>query len=151
MEEQGIIKQEESQEIAASGSVKSFADMFTTCDLNDRKGKNAVLRALNDADSLAEAFPGDAVLEVTDFVVKPGVRRSRVQGQADMPCLNVYILTNDGNAYMTQSDGIANSVQDIVSMYPEGMRANEDGFTRCQLTAKKLPNGNTLKKLYPLD
>lgn len=150
MEEQGIIKSEE-QALAPAGSVKAFADVFTTCDLTDRKGKNAVLRALNDAESLAEAFPSDAILEVIDFVVKPGIRRARMQGQNDTPCLNVYIITRDGNAYMTQSDGIAASVQDIVSMYPEGMRANEQGFTRIQLRTKKLPNGNTLKTLYPLD
>ena len=103
-----------------------------------RSGMCSHLRALNDAESLAESVPENATLEVVDFVVTPGVRRSRIQGQPDTECLNVYILTRDGRAFMTQSDGIARSVQQIMALYPESPR-NLEG------------NGNTLKTLVPID
>lgn len=153
MEEQAIVKQEE-QGLGISAA--SFGNVFTTAGLNDQAGKNAVLRALNDAESLAEAVPDGAILEVVDFVVTPGVRRSRVQGQADTECLNVYILTKDGRAFMTQSDGIARSVQQIMALYsvngqPMSPRTLEAGCMRLAVKSRKLSNGNTLKTLVPVD
>lgn len=148
MEDQAIIKQEE-QNLGISAA--TFGNVFTTANLEDRSGKNAVLRALNDAESLAESVPENATLEVVDFVVTPGVRRSRIQGQPDTECLNVYILTRDGRAFMTQSDGIARSVQQIMALYPESPRNLEGGCLRLQVKSRKLSNGNTLKTLVPID
>lgn len=148
MEDQAIVKQEE-QNLGISAA--TFGNVFTTANLEDRSGKNAVLRALNDAESLAESVPENATLEVVDFVVTPGVRRSRIQGQPDTECLNVYILTRDGRAFMTQSDGIARSVQQIMALYPESPRNLEDGCLRLQVKSRKLSNGNTLKTLVPID
>lgn len=148
MEDQAIVKQEE-QNLGISAA--TFGNVFTTANLEDRSGKNAVLRALNDAESLAESVPENATLEVVDFVVTPGVRRSRIQGQPDTECLNVYILTRDGRAFMTQSDGIARSVQQIMALYPESPRNLEGGCLLLQVKSRKLSNGNTLKTLVPID
>ena len=148
MEDQAIVKQEE-QNLGISAA--TFGNVFTTANLEDRSGKNAVLRALNDAESLAESVPENATLEVVDFVVTPGVRRSRIQGQPDTECLNVYILTRDGRAFMTQSDGIARSVQQIMALYPESPRNLDGGCLRLMVKSRKLSNGNTLKTLVPID
>lgn len=148
MEDQAIIKQEE-QTLGISAA--TFGNVYTTANLESTAGKNAVLRALNDAESLAESVPDGATLEVTDFVVTPGIRRSRMQGVPDAECLNVYILTRDGRAFMTQSDGIARSVQQIMGLYPESPRNLEDGCLRLMVKSRKLSNGNTLKTLVPID
>lgn len=137
-------------------SAASFGQVFTTAGLNDNAGKNAVLRALNDAESLADAVPEGTVLEVVDFVVTPGVRRSRVQGQPDTDCVNVYIIDKAGNAYMSQSEGIARSVQQIMALYsvngqPVSPRELEGGFLRLAVKSRKLANGNTIKALVPVD
>lgn len=148
MEDQAIIKQEE-QTLGISAA--TFGNVYTTANLESTAGKNAVLRALNDAESLAESVPDGATLEVTDFVVTPGIRRSRMQGVPDAECLNVYILTRDGRAFMTQSDGIARSVQQIMGLYPESPRNLEGGCLRLMVKSRKLSNGNTLKTLVPID
>ena len=146
MENQEIVKQEESAVTAST-----FSNVFTTCDLEDRRGKNAILRALNDAESLAQAVkPGD-VLEVVDFAVTPGIRRSRQANVPDAECCNVYILTKDGRAFMTQSDGIARSVQQIVALYPNGFRDLEDGCIKLTVRSRELMSGNTVKSLVPVD
>ena len=148
MEDNSIIKQEEGFAVA---NASAFANVFTTVNLEDRAGKNAILRALNDAESLAAAVPAGTVLEVTDFAVTPGVRRSRQAGIPDTECCNVYILTKDGRAFMTQSDGIARSVQQILAVYPEGLTANDDGCLKLTVKERTLNNGNTIKSLVPLD
>lgn len=148
MEDQAIIKQEE-QTLGISAA--TFGNVYTTANLESTAGKNAVLRALNDAESLAESVPDGATLEVTDFVVTPGIRRSRTQGVPDADCLNVYILTRDGRAFMTQSDGIARSVQQIMGLYPESPRNLDGGCLRLMVKSRKLSNGNTLKTLVPID
>ena len=153
MEEQAIIRQEE-QSLGISAA--TFGNVFTTANLESVSGKNAVLRALNDAESLAESVPDGSTLEVTDFVVTPGVRRSRMAGVPDAECLNVYIITRDGRAFMTQSDGIARSVQQIMGLYsvngqPVSPRKLEGGCLRLMVKSRKLANGNTLKTLVPID
>lgn len=153
MEENAIVKQEE-QGLGISAA--TFGNVFTTASLDTPAGKNAVLRALNDAESLAESVPDGAVLEVVDFVVSPGVRRARDVHSEDVECLNVYIITRDGRAFMTQSDGIARSVQQIMGLYavngvPTSPRNLPEGCIRLAYKARKLPNGNTLKTLVPVD
>lgn len=153
MEDQAITKQEE-QSMGISAA--TFGNVFTTASLDTPAGKNAVLRALNDAESLAESVPEGTVLEVADFVVTPGVRRARDARYDDTECLNVYIITTDGRAFMTQSDGIARSVQQIMGLYavngvPTSPRNLPEGCMHLAYKARKLPNGNTLKTLVPVD
>lgn len=153
MEDYEIMKQETDQGSALAPSASTFASVFTTVDVNDRQGKNAVLRALNGAESLAASVPAGVVLEVTDFVITPGVRRSRNAGVSDTECLNIYIIVKDGRAFMTQSDGIARSVQQILAMYPNpgDLQDNANGFTAFKVVERTLNNGNTIKSLVPVD
>lgn len=153
MEDQAIVRQEEQ---GMGISAANFSQVFTTAAMDSQAGKNKVLRALNDAESLAEMVSDGEVLEVVDFVVTPGIRKSRDVRVPDTECVNVYILTKDGNAYMTQSDGIARSVQQIMSLYsvsgvPMSLRDLEGGCLRLTVKSRKLPNGNTLKTLVPID
>lgn len=133
---------EQSNEITA----QSFQDgAFTTCDTTTEQGRKAFLRALNNSESLAEI--GDQVLKVVDVVIEPGVRKARQAGQQDTPCVNITLVTLDGKAYMTQSDGIARSVRNILLIYPKFGRSAEAGYLEIQVINRVLNNGNTLKSL----
>lgn len=142
MEETGIIQAESTQGI----TVNNFNEgVFTTADRESEAGKKSILKALNNAASLAEI--GDAPIKVTDVVITPGIRKARQAGQNDTPCVNVYLITLEGDAYMTQSDGIARSVQNILTLYPLFGRSTPAGYLEVQVVSRVLANGNTLKSL----
>ena len=127
-------------------TTNSFREgIFTTVDQETVEGRKSVLSALNNAGSLAEI--GERILKVRDIVITGGVRKARAANQADTPCVNVYLITDDGAAYMTQSDGIARSVQNILSMFPNVGRSVPEGYLEMQVVTKVLSNGNTMKSL----
>lgn len=124
-----------------------------TLAITDPKSKNRALRALNASESLASAIAVGEPFEVVDIFQTPGIRRARQEGALDTPCINTYFLITDGRSLMTQSDGIARSVQMLLSpmMYPECGRSTEEGFIRLAVYEQKLPNGNSLKSIIPVD
>lgn len=122
--------------------------MFTTADKTNEPGRKAIANALNNAGSLAEV--GDRVLKVIDIVITPGVRKARQKGQSDTPCVNTYFITTDGQAYMSQSDGIARSVQNLLTMYPNFGRSSDAGYLEIQIVSRILANGNELKSVVVL-
>ena len=145
MEETSIVQAETTQGI----TVNNFNEgVFTTADRESESGKKSILKALNNAGSLAEI--GDEPIKVTDVVITPGIRKARAVGQVDTPCVNVYLVTLEGEAYMTQSDGIARSVQNILTLYPLFGRSTPAGYLEVQVVSRVLPNGNTLKSLETL-
>lgn len=115
--------------------------------------KNRTLRALNASESLAQSVRPGEVFEVADIFQVPGVRRSRNDNTPDMPCINTYFLLTDGRSLMSQSDGIARSVQMLLSdaMYPDCGRSTEKGHLSLCIAETVLPNGNTLKTVIPVD
>lgn len=126
--------------------------MLSTITLDSVHDKNRALRALNAAESLAAVItPDKDVFDVIDIFQTPGARRSRVEGVPDTPCRNTYFLLADGRALMTQSDGIANSCDMLLAMYPDCGRSTEAGCLTLAVHERKLPNGNTIKSVYPVD
>lgn len=115
--------------------------------------KNRTLRALNASQSLAQTVRAGEPFDVIDIFQVPGVRRSRNEGMPDMPCVNTYFLLTDGRSLMSQSDGIARSVQMLLSdaMYPDCGHSTEKGYLTLCISENVLPNGNTLKTVVPLD
>lgn len=113
--------------------------------------KKRVLRAINAAESLNDAVSTGEVFEVVDIFQTPGVRASRNAQMPDMPCLNTYFLLNDGRTLMSQSDGIARGAQAILSMFPNCGRDVDEGYIALAVTERKLPNGNTIKNVVPVD
>lgn len=111
-----------------------------TLDITTIEGKKRVINARNTAKSLNSI--GDKPLQVVGAYITEG-QRSRTF--PPKPCANVYLFTADGDAYFSQSDGIARSVYDIADMFPDFAR-NEGGL-RLRVASTKLPNGNTLKAL----
>lgn len=130
---------------ANNGTSSTFA-------LDTTEDKNRALRALNTADSLATAIvPDRDTFDVIDIFQTPGARRSRVEGMPDQPCTNTYFLLLDGRALMTQSDGIARSCKMLLAIYPDCGRSTDKGYLTLAVHEQKLPNGNSLKSVYPFD
>lgn len=124
----------------------------STLTLDTTENKNRALRALNTAESLAAAIVADQdVFNVVDIFQTPGIRRSRIEGMPDQPCTNTYFLLADGRALMTQSDGISRSCQMLLAIYPDCGRSTEKGYLSLAVHEQKLPNGNSLKSVYPVD
>lgn len=124
----------------------------STLALDTTENKNRALRALNTADSLAAVIvPDQDAFDVIDIFQTPGTRRSRMEGMPDQPCTNTYFLLADGRALMTQSDGIARSCAMLLAIYPDCGRSTEKGYLTLAVHEQKLPNGNSLKSVYPID
>ena len=126
--------------------------MLSTITMDTDHDKNRALRALNSAESLAQAVVADRdTFDVIDIFQTPGVRRSRMEGVDDTPCRNTYFLLTDGRALMTQSDGIARSCDMLLTIYPDCGRNSEKGYLTLAVHENKLSNGNTTKSVYPVD
>lgn len=127
-------------------------NMLSTITMDTTHDKNRALRALNSAESLANVVvPDRDTFDVVDIFQTPGVRRSRTEGVPDMPCRNTYFLLADGRALMTQSNGIASSCDMLLAIYPDCGRETEKGCLTLAVHENKLPNGNTIKSVYPVD
>lgn len=122
--------------IAANGYINSV-------DMNSVEGKIAVANAVNNASSLKTKT---GVMEIVDCITLPGVRVGR-NNMPDTPCTNVYLIDKNGDAWFSQSDGIARSVRLIASLFPDFGKSLPDGALKVRVVEQELPNGNTLKTL----
>lgn len=109
-----------------------------TVDRTTREGTIKIANALSDAASLAEI--GDKHFNLVDVITTPGVRT-----RTGEVCTNTYLIDSEGNIYMTQSDGLKRSAQQIVGLFNGDF--GEDGI-EVAVIEKKLNNGNTLKTLH---
>lgn len=109
-----------------------------TVDRTTREGTIKVANALSDAVSLKEI--GDKHFKLVDVLTTPGVR-----SRTGEVCTNTYLIDSDDNMYMSQSDGIKRSAQQIVGLFNSDF--GEDGI-EVAVVEKKLNNGNTLKTLH---
>lgn len=109
-----------------------------TVDRTTREGTIKVANALSDAASLAEI--GDKHFNLVDVISTPGVRT-----RTGEVCTNTYLIDSEGNIYMTQSDGLKRSAQQIVGLFNGDF--GEDGI-EVSVIEKKLNNGNTIKTLH---
>lgn len=126
---------------------------ISTIDSDSVEAKLEVVAAVNAATSLNEYVEEngtDAIIDVTNIFTMPGVRKSRVVGQPDMPCQNTYLITSDGECLMSQSDGIYRSAAMIVAMFPTLELSEGDKGMKMRVQTKKLANGNTIKSLVPI-
>lgn len=109
-----------------------------TVDRTTREGTIKIANALSDAASLAEI--GDKHFNLVDVITTPGVRT-----RTGEVCTNTYLIDSEDNIYMTQSDGLKRSAQQIVGLFNGDF--GEDGI-EVAVIEKKLNNGNTLKTLH---
>lgn len=111
-----------------------------TLDMDTEDGKVGVANALNGAESSKDYV--DKPINITGVITTPGVR-----SQSGDDCTNTYLQLDDGKVIMSQSSGIANSIQVIVALWADKLAAGEP--VRVCIKEKKINNGNTLKTVVP--
>lgn len=129
--------------VDAAKVLSGNAVQINTLNTDTFDGKITALNALNNAVSLKDA---NSSLKICDCIALPGVRKGR-NNTADTECQNTYLIDIDGNAYFTQSDGIARSVRMIYMLFPDFGKSSDIGYLKVRVVEKKLPNGNTIKSL----
>ena len=115
-------------------STTSSNNYISTFTAEDRAGKIKLANALNNSDSLVNV----SKFTLVDVIMTPG-KRSRT-GE---PCTNTYLISSDGNVYMTQSEGVCRSAQQLISLFGCDFG---DGID-VEVIERSLSNGNTLKSL----
>lgn len=113
-----------------------------TLSADTMEGKLATANALNSAISLKDY--ADTPLHIVDIIQTPGIRKARDKSQVDTPCDNTYLISSDGKAYFTQSEGIARSVRNLLAIFPDFNKP--DGLT-VVVESTEMANGNTIKSL----
>lgn len=138
------------QPVEESRALTTSQGFVNTCDISTRQGKLTVIKAVNNAQSLADV-PEGTVIDVCDIVTKPGIRKARDPRLPNTPCINTYLIDTEGNAYMSQSDGIAQSAEFIVSAFSDMGKSDPEGCVPLFVKVTPLPNGNTVKSLVPAE
>lgn len=126
--------------------------LCSTVSVETVQDKTRALRTINASRSLNGLGVGVA-FDVCDIFQTPGVRRSRDPRIPDVECINTYFICPDGTSYMTQSQGIANSVAQILSpfMFPDCGKSTDKGYLTLCVVEQKLDNGNSIKSVVPID
>lgn len=116
----------------------------STVDATTNDGKLAIAGALNGALSLS-SMEGKKIT-VVDVLMREGVRKGR-DGAPDKPCIDTWIIDRDGKAFFTKSEGVARSLENILTLWPDLNKP--DGVTVLFKTTI-LANGNSYKTLTPV-
>lgn len=104
--------------------------------------KKRLFSVVNNATSLNDylnEIPSHTV-HVVYLAVSKGIRKGR-NGAPDVDCINSYLVTADGEALMSQSAGIAQSVQALISAFGQ-----EVDF-ELKVIQQNTKSGNMIKKL----
>lgn len=124
----------------AFNQVASMTVYNSTFNQDDRAQKIQVINAFNDAVSLNDHM--GEVIELANVIQTSGVRKGR-NGMPDTECVNTYLVASNGQAYFSQSDGVAKSVNMIVQAFDD-LSANP---VPVACTEQQLSNGNTIKRI----
>lgn len=130
----------ENTQLAANHNDSDFnipTGYICTVDTSSNEGKITIANALSDAESLADL--GEKKFTLVDVVTTPGVRT-----RTGEVCTNVYLISDKGNIYMSQSDGIKRSAQQIVGLF----NGDFGNGIEVGVIEKQLKSGNTLKTLH---
>lgn len=102
--------------------------------------------AVNDALPLGE-YIGETI-QLCDVITKQGTRYSKYTG-TESACQDTYLFDTDGTCYYTQSDGVATSINMLVSVFPDLTYKDQD-YIEVEVCRKQLRNGNTLMTVRPV-
>lgn len=126
------------------------AQFVNTCDLSTRAGKIASAKAVTGALSLNDV-PAGTVINVRDIITMPGVRKARDPRLPNVPCINTYIIDTGGQAYMSQSEGIAQSAALLTATFPDMGKSDPEGCVPVYVQVTPLDGGKTYKTLVPTE
>lgn len=85
----------------------------------------------------------DEVLSVIGWIVEVGYR---ARGDVQESCINTTLFTSDGHAYFTQSNGVANAMNRLRPIFPDG----PNGILKLKSSKVLMKNGNTVRTLVPV-
>ncbi len=127
----------------ANGKVVYNASNYSTIKPTKETIK-IIANAANSAKSLNKAIEdGTDVFRVIGIITEPGVRKSRDANGVDAPCTNTTLVCEDGNAYLTQSEGIRKSADTLCKL-----GVFDSGETvALSVDETKTGSGNTIKSL----
>lgn len=125
-----------SNEIVSANIATSITNAAT---VEDKKKLFSIVNRAGSLNDYIEDSPTHTVHAVY-LATTQGIRKGR-DGQPDDECINSYIVTADGTAVMSQSAGIADSVQAMISMF-----GNEVDF-ELKVIEQGTKRGNIIKKL----
>lgn len=108
-----------------------------TVDQNSKNGRKNLVNALSASTSLAKSK--FKTFTVIDIVLTKGVR-----SQTGADCFNTYLILKDGNALMSQSDGIARAARNFAEFMLDDLHS--DGV-EMMVVQQPLDNGRTIKTL----
>lgn len=114
---------------------------FNTLSTTDTAGKVAAFNAINAAKSLND-FVGVS-LNIVNAITMPGTRKS-LDGDSYTDCQNTYLIDNEGQAYFSQSAGVARAVNTMHDMFPDFNAPDGINITCIE---NKLTNGRKFKTL----
>lgn len=126
------------------------ASLINTCDLSTRAGKIASAKALTGALTLNDV-PEGTVIDVRDIITTPGVRKARDPRLPNTPCINTYVIDTSGHAYMSQSEGIAQSAALLAATFPDMGKSDPEGCVPVYVQVTPLDGGKTYKTLVPAE
>lgn len=114
---------------------------YVTFNTEALENRVKMFNARNNARSLTEI--GNDPIQVEDVMSEIGVR-----SRSGLPCQNTYLFLTNGDIYLTQSNGIARSVNELVEMLNGDIKANStNGFVEVQVQEAALSGDRTYKQL----
>lgn len=108
------------------------------------QGVKKMFNVLNNSESFADSKKTE--LELSGLVIKPGERVDPIDGTIT-PCEFAIMVDVEGNSYFSQSDGIADSVENLISTFNSMGGWPEGETVKVRLVTIPLEKGKTLKKL----
>lgn len=122
-------------------SASNATVFFNTLSTSDTAGKIAAFNAINAAKSLNDFV--DETLTIVDAITMPGTRKS-LDGDSIIDCQNSYLIDNNGQAYFSQSTGVARAINTMHEMFPT---FNSPDGINVVCIETKLANGRKFKTL----
>ena len=85
----------------------------------------------------------DETLNIIGWIVERGFR---ARGDSQEECVNTTLFTEDGKALFTQSNGVANAMNRLRPIFPNGPM----GVLKLRSSKVAMKNGNTVRTLIPV-
>lgn len=130
------------EQAIAVNPVEAATPFINTLDASTVEGKLTTANALNSAVSLNDYV--ETPLQIVDLIQTAGIRKARDKNQIDTPCTNTYLIGADGQAYFSQSEGVARSARNILAIFPD---LNKPEGLKMVCSEMQLPNGNSIKQI----
>lgn len=130
-------QENETRALATTDTVEG--EIVAMSKFGDDVNKTVVYNAFNDALSLSKEAPETIALQ--GIILQEGIA-----SVTKTPCINTYLIDDKGQAYFSQSAGIARSAKQILAVW-----GGEVSGLVVRIVEKPFGEGRTVKSLRVLD